>query len=271
MLNINKNMKRININILLAASLLFGMQACNKSVDLFPTDNINEANVFQTVADLEQGLYAAYGSLPGENDMYVNAIVADETKISNENRGQGQFEFKWQYVPAQGGSTTSAWVSYYYVIGLINKELAAFDKVVPRNATETTTKDRIKGELLALRAFAHFQLLQSYCGKYNPTASGIPYTITSDIGARPARQPISEVIAGIEKDLDAAYNSAVPDAPAVTGTAGVIRLSKSVIAGFRARVAVYKASGLTGAASTALDRGIIAIGFTPSWDVYKDL
>jgi len=250
MLNINKNMKRININILLAASLLFGMQACNKSVDLFPTDNINEANVFQTVADLEQGLYAAYGSLPGENDMYVNAIVADETKISNENRGQGQFEFKWQYVPAQGGSTTSAWVSYYYVIGLINKELAAFDKVVPRNATETTTKDRIKGELLALRAFSHFQLLQSYCGKYNPAASGIPYTITSDIGARPARQPISEVIAGIEKDLDAAYNSAVPDAPAVTGTAGVIRLSKSVIAGFRARVAVYKASGLTGADAT---------------------
>jgi hypothetical protein len=251
MLNINKIMKRININILLAATLLFGMQACKKSVDLFPTDFINEANVFQTVADLEQGLYAAYGSLPGETNMYVNAIIADETKISNENRGQGQFEFKWQYVPAQGGSASGSWTSYYYVIGLINKELAAFDKVVPKNATETTLKDRIRGELLALRGYSHFQILQSFCGRYSPTALGIPYTVTSDIGARPARIQVKDVIAGIESDMDAAYNiAAVPDAPTVIGTAGVIRLSKSVIAGMRARVAVYKASGLTGTDAT---------------------
>lgn len=244
-------MQRININILLAATLLFVMQACNKSLDLAPTDNINELNVFETVSDLEQGLFAAYGSLPGEIDMYTNAIVADETKISNENRGQGQFEFKWQYVPDQGGATTSSWTGYYSVIGIINKQLAAFDKVVPKNTTEATTKDRIKGELLALRGFAHFQLLQSYCGKYNPTALGIPYTITSNISARPARQPISDVISGIEKDLNDAYNSPIPNTPPLIGSAGVIRLSKSVIAGFRARIALYKASGLTGADATA--------------------
>jgi len=243
-------MKRINIKTILSVLLLAGMFSCSKQVDLFPTDSINEANAFKTVADLEQGLFAAYGSWPGENAMYVNAIVADEVKISDENRGQGQFEFKWQYAPAQGGDASDGWVGYYYVIGLVNKVLAASDNVTPANATETTLKDRIKGELLGLRGFAHFQLAQSFCGRYSASALGIPYTITSDIGARPARLQLGQVITNIENDLNAAYNTSLPDAPTITGSAGVIRLSKAVIAGIRARVAMYKASGLTGTEAT---------------------
>jgi len=243
-------MKRLNIKFILPALFFTGIISCSKKVDLFPTDSINEANAFKTVSDLEQGLYAAYGSWPGENAMYVNAIVADEVKISEENRGQGQFEFKWQYVPAQGGDASGGWEGYYYVIGLINKVLAASEKVVPNNATETNLKDRIRGELLGLRGFAHFQIAQSFCGRYSATALGIPYTVTSDIGARPARLQLGQVLTNIETDLNAAYNSALPDAPVTIGTAGVIRLSKSVIAGIRARVAMYKASGLTGTDAT---------------------
>ena len=233
-------MKRNNIIILLVGFSLMSLQACKKTVDLFPTDSINERSVFQTVTDLEQGLFAALGAWPGSTNMYVNAIVADEVKISNENRGQGQFEFKWQYVPAQGGSASGSWSSYYYVVGLINKQLAQFDKVVPANAAENTRKEQVRGELLALRALAHLNLLMSFSGKYNPTALGVPYTSTSDIAARPARQSQREVIEGIENDLNAAYNTPLSDAPIVTGTAGVIRISKSVVAGIRARVSLYK-------------------------------
>jgi hypothetical protein len=225
------------------------LQSCEKRIDLLPTDSINEANAFQTVTDLEQGLYAAYGSWSGENTMYVNAIVADETKISNENRGQGQFEFKWQYVPAQGGSASGGWSSFYYTIGLVNKELAAIDNVKPANAAETDLKERIRAELLAIRGIAHFEILYRFSGRYNPSASGIPYTTKSDIGARPARQPQSEVLKGIEADLAAAKAiAALPTAPAVTGTAGTIRLSKATIAGFQARVALYKGDWTNAAA-----------------------
>lgn len=234
-------MKRLKINsILLVALLSLGMQACKKTVDKLPTDFINEQNVFQTVTDLEQGLLAAYGTISGENNMYVNAIVADETKISNENRGQGQFEFKWQYVPAQGGSASGSWTNLYQVIGRINKQLSVFDNVTPADAAETTKKEQIRGELLAIRALCHFYLVQGFGGRYVASALGVPYTTTSDIAARPARQTIGEVVTGIEADLLAASNSPLPNAPTVSGTAGVIRISKSVVAGIRARVALYK-------------------------------
>jgi hypothetical protein len=242
------DMRLKHMTTVLAAAAL-GFASCEKRIDLLPTDSINEANAFQTVTDLEQGLYAAYGSWSGENTMYVNAIVADETKISNENRGQGQFEFKWQYVPAQGGSASGGWSSFYYTIGLVNKELAAIDNVKGANAAENDLKERIRAELLAIRGIAHFEILYRFSGRYNPSASGIPYTTKSDIGARPARQPQSEVLKGIEADLAAAKAApTLPVAPAVTGTAGTIRLSKAAIAGFQARVALYKGDWTNAAA-----------------------
>jgi len=242
------NMRIKHMTLVLAAAV-FAFPSCEKRIVLLPTDSINQANAFQTVTDLEQGLYAAYGSWSGENTMYINAIVTDETKISNENRGQGQFEFKWQYVPAQGGSAAGGWSSFYYTIGLVNKELAAMDNVKPSNVTENALKERIRAELLAIRGIAHFEILYRFSGRYNPSAPGIPYTTTSDIGARPARQPQSNVLAGIEADLSAAKAiAALPTAPTVTGTAGTIRITKATIAGFQARVALYKGDWTNAAA-----------------------
>jgi len=229
-----------NIKTIAAALALFTMQACEKTVDLVPSDSINEGNVFQTAADLEQGLLGVYGSWNGENGMYINAIVSDETKISNENRGQGQFEFKWQYVPSQGGSASSGWTNFYYTIGLANKVLAAMDKVNATTAADIAKKDLVKAQLLALRGMAHFELLQRFTGKYNPSAKGIPYTVTSDIAARPSRASVADVVKGIEADLAAAKVTALPAAPAVTGTAGTILLSRSVVAGYQARLALFK-------------------------------
>ena len=221
---------------------VIGFTACDKRIDLLPTDSINEANAFQSVTDLEQGLLNAYGSISGENIMYANAIIADEVKVSNENRGQGQFEFKWQYVPVAptGGVTIGAWDNLYLTIGDINKVLAATDNVVAATPAEETEKQKIKGELLGLRAILHFYLLQMYTEKYNPSAQGIPYTTTSDITAKPSRQPVSEVIANIENELAAAKAAPLPTEPPITPTVGTIRLSKAAISGFQARVALYK-------------------------------
>lgn len=236
-------MQSIRLIVILLCVVLFS--SCEKELDLLPTDLISEANVFQSVADLEKGLYGVYGALPGENDMFVNAVVSDETKLSNENRGQGQFEFKWQYTAADGGLASATWDNYYYLIGLANKVLIASDNVKASSQADINLKNQIKGELLALRAFAHFQMLQCFSGRYQPGKLGIPYTSTSDIAAKPARASASSVIAAIENDLAAAVATpTIPDAPLAVPSAGLIRLSKASIAGIRARVALYKASGL---------------------------
>jgi hypothetical protein len=231
----------LNNRILYLCLLMMITQACKKTVDLKPTDRINEDIAFQTVDDLELGLYGAYASWDGENTMYINALLSDETKISDENRGQGQFEFKWQYTAGPNlNSANSAWVSFYVMIGRINRELNVFDNIVPANNAEATRKERIRGELLALRAIAHFEMLQRYAGAYDPAGLGIPYTTTSDLNARPARATIADVLKGIEDDFTAAEATPIPNAPEVVGSAGVIRLSKAAIAGYRARIALYK-------------------------------
>lgn len=239
---------------------LIAFSSCEKTVDKLPSDSINQAIVFQSVNDLNQGLTAVYGSWAGENSMYVNAIVADEAKISNENRGQGQFEFKWQYVPNQGGAASSGWTSFYYTIGIANKILAVIDDIKTNDATEATRKSQIKGELLGLRGAAHFELLQRFSGKYNPSAKGIPYTVTSDISARPARESVADVLKGIEADLAAAKSAPLNNAPVGAGTAGLIYFSKAAIAGYQARVALYK--GDWAAASTFASEAITASGKT---------
>ncbi len=233
------------LRLVFAFLMLVALNSCEKDLDILPTDTINEENAFLNVVDLEQGLYGVYGSIPGDNDMYVNALVSDEVKLSNENRGQGQFEFKWQYVAADGGSASDVWDSYYYTIGLANKILAAAQKISASSPADQAARDAIVGELLAIRAFAHFQILQCFSGKYDPNKSlGIPYTTTSDITAKPSRISVAAVVSAIEADLEKAANSSIPNAPVSVGTAGFIRLSKATVAGIRARVALYKASGL---------------------------
>jgi tetratricopeptide (TPR) repeat protein len=222
--------------------MLSQLQACKKAVDLLPTDFINEDNVFQDVSDLEKGLYGVYSSFSGENTMYVNALISDEVKISSENGGQGAFDFYWQY-NAENGSANSGWTNFYLTIGNLNKVLASVDKVQTFNASETTLKEKIRGELFALRAICHFELLQRYAARFDPantSAVGIPYTKTSDIGARPSRNTIGEVLTEIENDLDASLTKPVSNSPIKMGDAGEIRLSKSVIYGYKARVALYK-------------------------------
>jgi hypothetical protein len=225
--------------------MLVALFSCEKDLDILPTDTINEENVFLNVSDLVRGLYGVYGSIPGGNDMYINALVSDEVKLSNENRGQGQFEFKWQYVAASGGAASDVWNNYYYVIGLANKTLAAAPKISASSPADQAARDAIVGELLAIRAFAHFQILQCFSGKYDPNKSlGIPYTTTSDISAKPSRISVGAVVSAIEADLEKAANTSMPNAPVADENAGFIRLSKATVAGIRARVALYKASGL---------------------------
>jgi hypothetical protein len=59
--------------------------------------------------------------------------------------------------------------------------------------------------MLAMRAIAHFGLLQSYCKNYDPAdARGVPVMLVSNPLAKPARNTMGEVMAQIESDLTAA-------------------------------------------------------------------
>jgi starch-binding outer membrane protein, SusD/RagB family len=226
-------MKKIFLPFILGA-LVFS--ACNKKLDLSPTDDIDVTKAFTTVDDLEKGLMGVYSANDLSTKIYIGSILSDETKISSENRGQGQFTFKWQY-SASGGEHNSDYAQYYFMLDRLHRVLAAMDNVVTKGPTESNKKARIKAELLGLRGVALYELVIRFMPVgYDANALGVAIMLKSDLAAAPARNKVGEVITQIETDLAAARADAnIPNAPTE-----VLRLSKAAIAAYQARVALLK-------------------------------
>jgi starch-binding outer membrane protein, SusD/RagB family len=106
---------------------------------------------------------------------------------------------------------------------------------IPGVTGSQVLKDEFRGQLLALRAIAHFHLLRAYGGNYNPSGLGVPYNDYNDIFRTPARLTMQEVLTRIDKDLDEAMNL-LPSA----FTFSDIYINRTNIAAFRARIALYR-------------------------------
>lgn len=220
----------------ISATLLSG---CKKQLELLPTDSFSDANAFRVIADAQMGAneaYARYGAYA--NDMYVNAILSDEAKLGADNAGQGALSFRYQYSSdgTTGGDVTPAFTSYYSMIDQINRVLPALPKVIA-TAAEEPRRNILKGQLLALRAIAHFELLEAYSKNYNPTGKGIAIMLESNPLAQPARNTMGEVMTQIESD----FNTALTLLPAVTpATFSDTVMNQVNIAAYQARIALYK-------------------------------
>ena len=220
----------------IAFLILSSLGSCNKQLDLLPTDSIDISKAFLSVDDLEKGLLGVYSANSQINKVYIASILADEAKISNENRGQGQIEYKWQFKPGTEG-VTDAYRQYYTMIDRIHRILAAAINITPADATQTAKLARIKAELLGLKGIAYFEsLINVMPPGYDAAALGIAIVNESCLTCTPARNKVGEVITEIEKNLAAAKADAnIPSAPT-----DPLRLSKSAIAAYQARVALLK-------------------------------
>jgi hypothetical protein len=205
--------------------------ACNKQLDLQPTDNIiDPERTFRKVSDLNGGLLGAYSGLT-YNTIYTISLVTDECMLPSENStGRGVATFRWQIDPSNTTVTTS-FNEYYIAIDRANRVIAAASRV-PAKGDEIAQRDQYRGEALALRAYCHFQLLQSYAAAYEPGALGVALMDTSVISF-PARRTFGEVVAAITKDLQQA-KTLIP-ATFDDNT----RITRPAIAAIQARVALY--------------------------------
>nr|WP_295876460.1 RagB/SusD family nutrient uptake outer membrane protein [uncultured Chitinophaga sp.] len=215
----------------LALMLPVCLLSCNKQLDLSPTDNIiDPGRTFRNVADLNGGLLGAYTRLT-YNTIYNVSLVTDECMLPSENgTGGGVASYRWQIDPSNG-TITSSFNEYYITIDRANRVLAALPQV-PAKGDEIAQRDQYQGELLALRAYCHFQLLQSYAQDYTPNALGVPYMDVSKISS-PARNTFAEVTARIEDDLKAAKKLIPASFDDNT------HITLAAVAAIQARVALY--------------------------------
>lgn len=204
--------------------------SCEKLEDVQPTDTIDPSRAFRNVNDLNMGLLGAYAVLD-YTLIANNATVSDEATLPTENTVSNTDAYRWLY-NAGSGSVTAAWGEYYQAIDRVNRVLTSMDQVTA-TAAEQPLKDRYRGELLALRAYSHFQLLRAYASDYQTGALGVPYMKVPTIGY-PARDSFEAVIANIKEDLA----SAKPLIPA--SFTDKTRITKNAVAAIQARVALYE-------------------------------
>jgi len=216
--------------ISLLGVLLISLSSCKKLDDVNPTDTIDPSKAFRNVNDLDLGLLGAYAYLDG-NLISSNAIVSDEITVPDENTVSNTEAYRWIY-NSGSGSVTSAFDDYYVVIDRLNRVLAAIPNVEATGGNTALTA-RYKGELLALRAYSHLELLRAYASSYDNGALGVPYMKASII-SYPARENFETVIANIKADL-AEAKELIP-----ASFSDKTRITRSAVAAIQARTALYE-------------------------------
>lgn len=211
--------------------ILLLASSCSKELDLLPTDTFDDSHAFKSVSDLNGGLLGAYASLKTSTITNVS-LTSDECNLPSENStGRGVATYRWQY-DGTSGTITADWGNNYTTIDRVNRALKYADEVKAKPAEEPLRK-QYKGEMLALRAYCHFELLRNFAAKYENEAMGVPYMETS-IVSKPSRLSFGATIAKIKTDLIAA--KALIPASFNDNT----RITLIAVSAIQARVALYE-------------------------------
>lgn len=217
--------------ILLAAAVVsLSIVSCKKQIDFLPTDSIDPSKAFKTVKDLNVGLLGVYNKLNYYSSIFYTSRITDEVMLPSENStGSGVATHRWQY---DGSFIHDAWPDNYTAIDRANRVLAVIDDI-PAKPGEEELKDQYKGELLALRAYCHFELVRNFASKYEADGLGVPYMEVSTIGS-PARLSFAATMAKINADLSAA-KGLIP-----ASFNDNTRITRAGVSAIQARAALYE-------------------------------
>lgn len=228
-------MKAIKNKILyigLAASVF--TTGCLKDLDLNPVDSVSQEVAFNNVSDLNTGVLGVYAGFAAANTQYATSLITDEAVMPAENNtGRGVITYRWQY-DAGSAEPGNAWANYYDVIDRANRILKIIDGIAAEGA-DLDTRNRLKGELLAIRAYAHLELVSYFGVDYEPASLGVPIMLESKI-SKPKRDPVSKVYEQINADLVAAKGLI----PATFAPAARTRISRLVISAIQARASLLQ-------------------------------
>lgn len=191
--------------------LLLAM-SCSDATDIVQDGELNEAAAIKDVVDLQSALnsvYSSYGPDFGGNGsgdvIYFNAIFTDNLKSGVANNGQGSQAYGF-LVDISGNSISEfLWPNRYLTIFRANIALNALNNLTIES-TDLDEANHIKGQLLALRALAHFDLFQYFTSDYQNDAalSIINVDFIPTIADQFERNTVAETLAFIKADLNEA-------------------------------------------------------------------
>ena len=153
-----------NILYLLIASGL--LVACDKKLDISPSDAIPGDVAFSTDENVKKALNGAYDAmttdylLNGDLQLYSELLGADGEITWTGTYGQPRQIFEKQIL-VNNDYVASTWDNAYATINICNNILDAIDVVIPED------QDRVKGEALFIRGEMYFELVRFFGKPYS--------------------------------------------------------------------------------------------------------
>ena len=202
-------MKNI-IKISFAAVLILATISCEKAVEKNPTHSATLENAFKSLDDFETSLSAAYTSMRGvgyygRNQSVMADMMTDNLVQTPESLVNFIEMTDWAYTP-QNVTIAETWLAGWSVINNANIIINNIDKF--SSAANQTRINRIKGQAIAIRALAHFDLMKFFADNLdrNSTSAAIPYVTLSVLenspaSSKPSRLTVKEVYDAIYADI----------------------------------------------------------------------
>ena len=196
----NKHIARLAFAMLIGTTML---TSCNDYLDVRPKGEKLEADQFSTAEGIEATIYGVYGSLQSSSlygkELYwgMTDIMAQDLNHNNESAGSVALS-KYQYETDDNlrSRFSNVWTTAYQSIGYANNVLKNLEQ---KSKTDFPLLNLYKGEMLAVRAYLHFDLLRLFCST-DQTKTGIPYTTTYEAKINEFNK-VGEVYDLIIKDL----------------------------------------------------------------------
>lgn len=183
-------------------------------LDTLPTDAVSENSVFTTTQNamtalngIHRSMFIRYDSQgqPGEAGvMIMRDVLGEDLVMTTQGNGWFVSTARWQnHTVETSGDVRFVWRFYYKIIGNANMIILNIDNAIGSQEE----KDEIKGQALAYRAWAHFNLVQLFAERYEGSGNndqlGVPIVL-EPITVGGSRNTVEEVYTQINADLDAA-------------------------------------------------------------------
>ena len=212
--------------------------SCDERLDLEPFNAVTEDRALVTRDDFSNAIRGAYaqarqGTYYGGWMFSVPDVLSDNVIISSEGRTSKQ---DFHYFNYTGNDTwLGLWDDGYEVIVAVNLILENIDQLPEANEEDIRFKNNVRGEALALRALAHFDVARVFAEMPSQADNGdrgVPYMVSSDPDQLPSRPSVADTYRLIIDDLETAKG--LINEQSETG-----RLNQPAVAGLLSRVYLY--------------------------------
>ena len=189
------------VNILIGCLLAFTAVSCDDFLDVRPKAEKLESDLFKNAQGFEDAIYGVYGSLPS-TALYgryltwgIPEVLAQNLESTNSAISELS-EYKYEDNSTLRSMFSSIWTEAYQTIGYANNIL---EQLNDWSKESMPLYNYYKGEMLAVRALLHFDLVRLFA-PMDMEKQGIPYVTTYSYEVKPFYK-VGEVYGFILKDL----------------------------------------------------------------------